>query len=201
MLNTGDAMSERYTVQQFGAALAVDANTARSWLEDLGIEPTPDRYDARRKWISADDARRVADAHDRVLLAPPDDAPKTIAEAMRIIATLRGDVATLQSQIRELHATLDAVGRQETAVHVPHRAKPRDGHPSASDTLPDGWEAVETFGRQINVAPSSIMYAINRGKVTAHDGRWKRGTATIQHALDPEQQAACIAWNRDRQTS
>jgi len=198
-------MSERYTVQQFSAALAIDANTARAWLDDLGIEPTPDRYDARRKWISSEDAQRVAEAHDRVLLAIPEDAPKTLASAMRIIARLQEENTQLRSQVRGLQSTLDGLGTQNTALHVTMHPKPRGGHPRASastlDTLPDGWEAVETFGRQINVAPSSIMYAINRGKVTAHDGRWKRGTATIQHALDPEQQAACIAWNRDRQTS
>jgi len=191
-------MSERYTVKQLESALAVDANTARAWLADLGIEPTPDRYDARRKWIAAADAQRVAEAHDRVLLAIPDDAPKTIASAMRIIARLQDENTQLRSQVRGLQTTLDGLGTQNTALHVTMHPKPRGGHPRASDTLPHGWESVEAFCLTHGFSTTTIKTAIDRGDLTAHYGLWKRGGALIRHAFDVEQQAACIEWKISR---
>jgi len=53
---------ERYTVQQFITALAVDTNTARAWLADQHIKPTRDEYDGRRKWISSADELKHAAA-------------------------------------------------------------------------------------------------------------------------------------------
>jgi len=194
-------MSERYTVQQLRAALAVDANTARAWLDDLGIEPTPDRYDARRKWISSEDAQRVAEAHDRVLLAIPEDAPKTLASAMRTIARLQEENTQLRSQVRGLQSTLDGLGTQNTALHVPMHPKPRGGHPRASDTLPHGWESVEAFCLTHGFSTTTIKTAIDRGDLTAHHGLWKRGRSMIQHAVDAEQQEAIVAWKKTRQTS
>ena len=195
-------MSERYTVKQLESALAVDANTARAWLADLGIEPTPDRYDARRKWIAAADAQRVAEAHDRVLLAIPDDAPKTIASAMRIIARLQDENTQLRSQVRTLSATLGKQDRQEAASHVLPPALPRERHRSASvsgtDTLPHGWESVEAFCLTHGFSTTTIKSAIARGDLLAHYGLWKRGGALIRHAFDVEQQAACIEWKISR---
>jgi len=197
-------MSERYAVKQLEAALAVDANTARGWLEDLGIEPTQDRYDGRRKWISSEDAQRVAEAHDRVLLAIPEDAPKTLASAMRIIARLQEENTQLRSQVRTLSATLGKQDRQEAASHVPQPPRPRDGHPRASaathDPLPDGWVAARTFGNQHGIPKTTIENAINTGKLAAHSGYWKHGGSLIRHAFDPDQQAACLAWRASRQT-
>ena len=83
---------ERYTVQQFITALAVDTNTARAWLADQHIKPTRDEYDGRRKWISSADAHRVAKAHGRTLLAVPDDAYHSSTYFANTAVSAEGDI-------------------------------------------------------------------------------------------------------------
>lgn len=81
-----------------GAMLGVDQKTLRDWLEKEGIEPTQDKYDARRKWVSAAQVRAIADAHERT--------PRKAAA----MADLLDRIEALERRVREL---------EDRALYIP----------------------------------------------------------------------------------
>ena len=195
-------MRDRYTTQELLAAMGgIDDSTLRRWLDAAGIMQERGKRDARQRYITAVDAQRIAALHDIVLRELPDDLPTTLMGAWQRIITLTAENTQLRSQVRTLSATLDGLGTQNTALHVPMHPKPRGGHPRASDTLPHGWESVEAFCLTHGFSTTTIKTAIDRGDLTAHHGLWKRGRSMIQHAVDAEQQEAIVAWKKTRQTS
>ena len=196
-------MRERYTTQELLAAMGgIDDSTLRRWLDAAGIVQERGKRDARNHYVSAVDAQRIAALHDIVLRELPDDLPTTLMGAWQRIITLTAENTQLRSQVRTLSATLDGLGTQNTALHVPMHPKPRERHRSASvsgtDTLPHGFEAIETYCRRINVSSTTVRYAIARGDLSAHRGQWKQGRATIRMAVDAEQQEAIAAWKVSR---
>ena len=198
-------MRDRYTTQELLAALGgIDDSTLRRWLDASGIMQERGKRDARQRYITAVDAQRIAALHDIVLRDLPDDLPTTLTSAWQRIILLVAEMRRLQAQVMELQELLEEAHYQDDASHVLPPSLPRERHRSASvsgtDTLPDGFEAIETYCRRINVSSTTVRYAIARGDLLAHRGQWKQGRATIRMAVDAEQQEAIVAWYASRKS-
>jgi len=198
-------MRDRYTTQELlAAAGGIDDSTLRRWLDAAGIRQERGKRDARKHYITAADAQHLASLHDIVLLELPDDLPTTLMGAWQRIITLTAEMRRLQAQVVEVQSLLGEATYQDDASHVLPPALPRERHRSASvsgtDTLPHGFEAIETYCRRINVSSTTVRYAIQRGDLLAHRGQWKQGRATIRMAVDAEQQEAIVAWYASRKS-
>ncbi len=199
----------RYTISEARAALGgIDAKTILDWIEKATpkIVPTIDKRDQRRKFISAADLGRLADEHERQL-APLDDAPRTMAAALAVIARQTETIAALQARVTALEArpTLTAphyaAQTDETMKDTNYPAQSHVGaavarrfspSPSVSYALPDGMIAVERFAHQQGVPVQTLRNAIEDGRLTETHGEWKVQRATVRHAFTWEQQRQAV---------
>jgi len=95
-------MSKTYTLTEIAELLEVDAKTLRRWveLEEFDLSKQTSKYDKRIKWLTEEQAGKLAKAHER--LWPP--RPKSAAQAEKEATGLTGAVNMLREQVDELRA-------------------------------------------------------------------------------------------------
>jgi transposase-like protein len=184
----------RFTMSALAAALGIDAKTLRAWMAAQGVEPTPDRFDARRVTVSQDDAERLAAAHDRAL-GDVSDLPATLAAAHAEIVRLRGEILSLKTYNAPVtrHApilTVLAPQVIDSSSYPPKRAL------STALLLPDGLVSVEAFANRHGWPLQTIKKAITDGRLEETRGEWKMKRAIVKHALNLDQQIAMLALYR-----
>lgn len=179
-------MAERLTMAEFVAAMGVDGNTARAWLEKEGIIPEEDRRDARRKWITREQAELVANAHDIVLQPLPDDMPVTLQAARAMIAKLIKKIELLEHENQELSS--------RTTVLRPKIARTsytesRSRSQSSYSDMPEGLVGWRRFAQQHSFPETTVQNAIKDGRLRIIEGTWTVGRAPVRGALDQAGQA------------
>lgn len=105
---------ERCTLTQAAHKLGVSLLTLREWLEAAGIQPIPDKFDQRRKWIAFEQLALLAESHERTL----HDAP-TYAQLAARVTTLEAQLAALKTAPKHLTHAIPQIDQQEMVTPLP----------------------------------------------------------------------------------
>ena len=192
---------ERYTIAQLAAALRVDENTLRRWLERDTVEVQRDRYDQRVRYVARSDAERIAVNHGREL-GDVSDLPTTLDGAWREIVKLRADIKQLKAAVIPAYAPVRAY---EPILSVPPTrtidisSEYRYRSARTSSSLPDGMASVEGFAHRHGWPMQTIRKAIESGRLSETRGEWRAQRAIIRHALSRDQQIDMLAMYRSHE--
>jgi len=88
-----------YSLGEVCALFSIDPVTLRRWMRRATISPHIDPSDHRRRYLDQAQLVALAQLHQRVLLAPPQDASSSLP-----LAQLRQEIADLARRIERLEA-------------------------------------------------------------------------------------------------
>jgi chromosome segregation ATPase len=118
---------KRYTLTECYDLLQVDPKTFRGWLSKAGIEPLPSKADPRVKYLTEEQMRFLADAHERNLerAKQQEVIPPSTAKLLRASKKLDEQVEALEQQMtgfeRRLPSlyeeTMEAIRQAEEQQH------------------------------------------------------------------------------------
>lgn len=94
-------MRERYTKAEACEVLGCDMKTLTRWMKLEHIEPQPDKYDLRGKYLTHAQVEQIAAAHHRELRDPGQQpAPSADDTLLARIAAMEREIATLRASRR-----------------------------------------------------------------------------------------------------
>jgi transposase-like protein len=175
-----------YTISELCVALGVDKNTLSRWLEKADIVSKRDNYDERRKFISEDDAQKIARLHGRTL-HDVSNLPTTIQGCHREIIRLRELVETLRStrvspirpaaQISREPRTSQPRSRTNDDGSIPYRAAAQlaTQHGANSQTSAMDWFSKFESGQAVlkEGLEQTIRYIYNYLDMHPRAGTWR----------------------------
>jgi hypothetical protein len=201
---------EKCTLTEAAHKLGVSLLTLREWLETEGIQPTQDKFDKRRKWLTFEQLALLAESHERILR----DAP-SYAQLVARIAVLEKELTDLKTTPKRVAPRIDIeTTSEDTDVPLLSSVPPLD-RPSASflthrrrashDTLPEGFMSASDIERLYDIPQTTLTKARQSGRIAYHQytgaGKgWKRDRAIIEHAYDEQQVQAFLAVYRPAKT-
>jgi len=183
-------MNDRHMLGEVARMLSVDAKTLRDWLSKAGIEPAPDKYDARRKYLTADQVAQLAALHERT----PRHAP-TVADLAAHVDELTAKIAALEAA-KTTYAPVtryegqegaSAFERSHSATYTPYprRRTPPPAREAYSE-LPEGLRSWHDVANAHGIPESTMQSAVENGRLPVIAGSWRIGrhSHTLTHALD-----------------
>jgi hypothetical protein len=166
-----------FSLSAAASLLRVDRKTLNRRLLALGISPQRATWDARALMISAEDLRRLAMFNEQ----------EPVAQQLEF-DELRREIAELRARVEALE------GRQPAKVgEAPVMASAAVSSGSrGSRGLPDGLVSLSRFCQEHGITVSTVKYAVLRGELSCHQGKWHEGKAQVGYALDEREQAAVL---------
>lgn len=200
-------MSKMITVQEACQELGIARSTLERRMKRIGIKTKAVGIDLRERYITD---KEVSDIRSAYAAIDERKQSATGANQKRNIsaAQLEDKVAALEEEIERLkqgrmsRLSVDAPqGESDSYIEKDdityHPIPARHAKISTSgDTMPLDWIPLYTLCDIHNIAPSNVSRAIRKGEIPQpHKGEWVYHGTSARNGLDPDMQAAILAWH------